>query len=117
LRRRVIRIALADAGYDSHENHEVARRTLKVRSLIKTGAGRPSAKPPASRYRRMMQKQLKGSQKAKPYGQRAQAETVNSMMKRNLGGHLRARTAKGRRREQMLRVITHNLMILLSRQK
>jgi hypothetical protein len=64
----------------------------------------------------MMQKKLNGSQKGKPYSQRAQAETVNSMMKRNLGGHLRARTAKGRRREQMLRVITHNLMIVLSQE-
>lgn len=115
LRRRAIRTVVADAGYDSHENHQIARQQLKVRSLIKTGGGRPSAKPPASRYRRMMRKKLNGSQKGKPYGQRAQVETVNSMMKRNLGGHLRARTAKGRRREQMLRVITHNLMILLSR--
>ncbi len=35
-------------------------------------------------YRRLMRKKLSGSQKGKPYGQRAQAETVNSMMKRNL---------------------------------
>ena len=63
----------------------------------------------------MMRKKLSGSQKGKPYGQRAQSETVNSMMKRNLSDHLRVRTAKGRRREQMLRVITHDLMVVLSR--
>jgi hypothetical protein len=56
LRRRGIKTVLADAGYDSHENHQVARKTLRVRSLIKAGAGRPSAKPPASRYRRMIKK-------------------------------------------------------------
>jgi hypothetical protein len=105
---------LADAGYDSHENHEIARRELKVRSLIKTGAGRPSVRPPASRYRRMMKKKLKGSQKGKIYGQRAQVETVNSMMKRNLGANLRARTPEGRRKELMLRALTHNIEILLS---
>ena len=63
----------------------------------------------------MMKKKLDGSQKGKRYGQRAQVETVNSMMKRNLGDHLRARTPAGRRKEQMLRVLTHNLSILLSR--
>jgi hypothetical protein len=114
-RRPGLKTALADAGYDSHENHRIARTELKVRSLIPTGGGRPTAKPPTSWYRRMMRKKLSGSQKGKPYGQRAQSETVNSMMKRNLGDHLRARSAAGRRREQMLRVITHDLMIVLSR--
>jgi Transposase DDE domain/Transposase domain (DUF772) len=116
-KRRVpdLQIALADAGFDSHQNHGIARDELKMRSWIKTGIGRPSDKPPKSRYRRLMRKKLSGSQKGKPYGQRAQVETVNSMMKRNLGDHLRARTPEGRRKEQMLKVITHNLMILLSR--
>jgi hypothetical protein len=114
-RRPGLKTALADSGYDSHENHRIARTELKVRSLIQANCGRPSAKPPASWYRRMMRKKLSGSQKGKPYGQRAQSETVNSMMKRNLSDHLRVRTAKGRRREQMLRVITHDLMVVLSR--
>ena len=39
------------------------------------------------------------------------------MMKRNLGDHLRARTPEGRRKEQMLRVLTHNLSILSARQE
>jgi Transposase DDE domain len=112
-----LKMVLADAGFDSHENHRVARRQLAVRTLIKAGIGRPSAKPPASRYRRSMQKKLKGSQKGKPFSQRAQAETVNSMMKRNLGDHLRARTPEGRRAEQMLRAITHNISLLIGDEK
>jgi transposase len=48
------------------------------------------------------------------YGQRWQAETVNSMIKRNLGSALRARTAPRRRNELLLRVVTHNLMILMN---
>jgi hypothetical protein len=115
-----LREALGDAGFDSHENHQLAREQLKIRSWIKArvGAGRPSSswgtsdKGPTSRYRRLMQKKLKGSQKGKPYGKRSQVETVNSMMKRNLGDHLRARTPEGRRKEQMLRAITHNLSLL-----
>ena len=35
------------------------------------------------------------------------------MMKRNLGDALRARSAQGRAMEQLLRVITHNVMLLL----
>lgn len=110
-----LNLVLADAGYDSHENHQVARTKLRVQSLIKCGVGRRpvSDKPPASCYRRSMQKRLSGSQKKKPYAQRAQAETVNSMMKRNLGDHLRAKTPEGRRKEQLLRVMTHNIMLLL----
>jgi hypothetical protein len=111
-----LKTVLADAGYDSHENHRQARQQLKVHTLIKCGVGRPSDKPPVSGYRRTMRKQLAGSQKGKRYAQRAQAETVNSMMKRNLGDALRAKTPQGRRREQMLRVLTHNIMLLLSRQ-
>jgi hypothetical protein len=114
-RHRGIKTVLADAGYDSHENHRVAREELKVRSLIKATAGRPSSKPPTSKYRRQMRKQLAGSQKKKPYGQRVQVETVNSMMKRNLGDSLRARTPAGQQKEQKLKSITHDLMVVLLR--
>jgi hypothetical protein len=114
-RRPGIKEVLADAGYDSHENHRIARQELKVCSFIATGAGRPSDKPPSSWYRRLMKKKLRGSQKGKPYAQRAQSETVHSMMKRNLGDNLRAKTPEGRRKEQMLRVLTHNISLLLSR--
>ena len=39
-------------------------------------------------------------------------ETVNSMIKRNLGSALRAKTARRRSMELLLRVVTHNIMIL-----
>jgi len=107
-----LRTVLADAGYDSEANHRIARLDMGVRSLIKSGAGRPSKKPPGGYYRRLMGKRLKGSQRGKPYGQRAQAETVNSMLKRNQGDALRARSPKARRNEQLLRVLTHNIALL-----
>jgi hypothetical protein len=59
-----------------------------------------------------MKRLLAGSQAGKPYGQRAQVETVNSMIKRNPGDCLRALSAKARSLEQWLRVLTHNLMIV-----
>ncbi len=66
---------------------------MDVRSLIRTGVGRrptSASKPPAGRYRRRMKAVLAGSQKSKPYGQRAQAETAISMLKRKLGHALSA---------------------------
>jgi IS5 family transposase len=107
-----LRTVLADAGYDSESNHQIARTDMRVQSLIKTGIGRPSKRPPSGYYRRIMSRRLKGSQRGKKYGQRAQAETVNSMLKRNLGDALRARSPKARRDEQLLRVLAHNISLL-----
>lgn len=107
-----LRTVLADAGFDSESNHCVARHDMGVRSMIKTGIGRPSQRPPSGYYRRLMSKRLRGSQKGKTYGQRAQAETVNSMLKRNLGDALRARSPRARRNEQLLRVLAHNIALL-----
>jgi hypothetical protein len=110
-RRHRVREVLADAGYDSEANHRSARLDMGVRSLIKAGVGRPSDKPAAGRYRRLMQRRLAGSQRGRPYGQRAQAETVVSMLKRNLGDSLRARTTRGRKMELLLKVLAHNAMV------
>lgn len=107
-----LRTVLADAGYDSEANHEIARQDMRVRSIIKTGIGRPSKRPPSGYYRRIMSRRLKGSQRGKKYGQRAQAETVNSMLKRNLGDALRSRSPQARKNEQLLRVLTHNISLL-----
>lgn len=58
----------------------MARDKLKVRSRIKATAGRPGANPPTDHYRRLMQRQLEGSQAGQPYDQRSQADTVMSMI-------------------------------------
>lgn len=111
-RRAAITIAVADAGYDSEANHALARGQLGIRSIIPPYAGRPSANPPTGRHRRNMHYRFKRQADKRHYGQRWQVETVNSMIKRNLGSALRARTAPRRRNEMLLRAITHNLMIL-----
>ena len=107
------KIILADAGYDSEANHRLVREELGAQALIKTGSGRPTSKPPSGPWRRVMKKELEGSQKGRPYGQRSQVETTNSMMKRNLGDSLRSRSAHSRAMEQLLRVVTHNVMLFL----
>jgi len=49
------------------------------------------------------------------YGQRAQSETVNSMMKRNLGSALGGKRASSRERDMLLKVLTHDLMVVWTR--
>ena len=51
------------------------------------------------------------------YTQRWQAETVNSMIKRNLGSALRGHTRQSRERDLRLKVLTHNVMIIRRRRE
>lgn len=100
---------LADAGYDSEANHQYAREVHHIESIIPAKHGRPSPKPFRGKYRRLMQQEFD----AKTYGQRWQVETVFSMIKRNQGDALRARTYWSQNREMMLKVLTHNIAIIL----
>jgi hypothetical protein len=110
-----VRAVVADAGYDSEKNHRIARRDMAVRSVIPPKIGRPGAGPPAGRYRRLMRQRFAPKADRGLYGQRAQSETVNSMMKRNLGDSLRSVRPKRREQEMLLRVLTHNLMLRCAR--
>lgn len=111
LRRGKVKTVVADAGYDSEDNHRVARLQWKVRSIIPARIGRPTTKPPAEKYRRLMKQRFDRKADAKVYGQRAQSETVNGMMKRNLGDSLRSRTPERRKQEMLLKSLVHNLML------
>jgi len=110
-RRAKVKTAVADAGYDSEKNHRLARLDMGVRSVIPPKAGRPSKKAPVGYYRRLMKRRFKNKSDAKVYGQRAQSETINSMMKRNLGDSLRSIRPERRKQEMMFRAIVHNLML------
>jgi Transposase DDE domain len=106
--------AVADAGFDSEDNHRIARRDMGVRSIIPPRSGRPTPRPPPpdQPLRRRMHHRFARKRDRALYGQRWQSETVNSMIKRNLGSALRARTTVHRRHELLLRVLTHNIMLL-----
>jgi Transposase DDE domain len=99
---------LADADFDGEWVHEYVR-SYGIRTLIPPERGRPSEKPPAGRWRRRMKRRFD----RKKYGQRWQTETVNSMIKRRLGSALRARSYWSQCREIILRVITHNVMVVI----
>jgi hypothetical protein len=108
LAHSTIATLLADAGYDWERAHEVARDGCGVRSVIPPDSGRPSPNPPAGRYRRLMRRY-----RDYRYGQRWQAETVMSMIKRRLGAAVAGRSDASRSRDVMLKVITHNLMLVV----
>ena len=99
---------LADAGYDWERAHVVAREAWLVRSVVPAEGGRPTEKPPTGRYRRLMRRYRDSR-----YGQRWQAETVMSMIKRRLGACVAGRSDASRARDTMLKVITHNLMLIV----
>jgi hypothetical protein len=105
---------LGDAGYESEGFHRLCRDRNGIRSIIPTtqrGRPRKDGQPLAvrGRYRRLMKQRFP----KKTYGQRWQIETVFSMLERNLGSALRARSYHSQNREIRLRVLAHNLGILL----
>jgi hypothetical protein len=116
-RRADVRTVVADAGYDSENNHRIARLDMNVRSIIPPRIGRPSDSPPQGRYRRLMKQRFSRKADQKQYGQRAQSETVNSMMKRNFGDALRSIKPQRRKKELLLRSLTHDIMLLANRKK
>ena len=108
---------VADAGFDSEPNHRLCRDEHGIRSLMPATHGRPSknGKPPTGYWRRRMRSLLATKRKRRRcgYTQRWQAETVVSMIKRNLGEELSGRTRHSRNRQMRLLVIVHNIMIVL----
>lgn len=100
-----------DAGYDSEKNHRIARLDMGVRSVIPPRIGRPSPNPPAEHYRRLMKQRFARGADRRVYGQRAQSETVNSVMKRNFGDALRSVLPERREQEMLLRSLAHDLLL------
>ncbi len=107
---------VADAGYDSEKIHELARQDMSLCSIIPPKIGRPrsNGKPPGGYWRKRMARLLstEASRQRCGYTQRWQVETVNSMMKRNLGSALAGKTAWSRKRDMALKTLTHDLMVL-----
>jgi hypothetical protein len=99
---------LADGGYDSENNHRMAREGVGIRSTVINLNRRGSRKLPKGRYRRQMARHFP----CRKYGQRWQSESVFSRLKRRLGSALLARSDEARAREVKLKVLTLNLMIL-----
>lgn len=104
-----IATVLADAGYDGEHNHRLCREELAIRTtVIKLNPRNTGRRWPQSPYRRAMRRAFP----TRLYHQRWHAESVFSRHKRRLGAALTARRTASQQRELVLRVLTHNLMIL-----
>ena len=99
---------LADAGYDAEWVHRLGRDDLGITTIIPAKIGRPTEKAPTGYYRRWMSQRIHLTS----YGQRWQAETTISMIKRRLGSAVNARTYWSQCRALMLKAVAHNILIL-----
>jgi transposase len=101
--------ALGDAGYDAEHNHRLCREELDVgQTVIRLNRRNTGRRWPKTTYRRAMRHRF-----PKPlYHQRWHVESGFSQHKRRLGSALTARTTAAQNRELVLRVLTHNLMLL-----
>ena len=102
----VIEQLLADAGYDSESNHEVARERWQMESVMPPLVGRPIDKLPTGKYRYLMVVDFP----EEDYGQRWQVETVNYQIKRHLGDTIAARGEDARLRELSLKGLSFNFL-------
>ena len=99
---------LGDAGYDAEHNHRLCRDLGIGESVIALNRRNMGRRWPMTAYRRALRHRFPRAL----YRQRWHAESVFSRHKRRLGAALTARSARAQRREVLLRVLTHNLMIL-----
>lgn len=110
-RQRITEV-LGDKGYDAEHNHRLCREELAIPSTLipvrrksKLAIDRTWPRTP---YRREMKRRIRHSD----FGQRWQAESAFSRDKRLLGAALRARTWLMQQWEILLRVLTHNILIV-----
>jgi transposase len=107
---------LADAAFDSEAHHRFAREELGIRSSVIPINPRGHEGEPGGRYRSQMTRHFRprneGNRRKRVFGQRWQAESAFSRHKRRLGSAVAGRSDESRKRECLLRVLTHNLMLL-----
>ena len=107
-RRSRVQLLLTDAGYDSEAAHVFARQHCGMRTLI-PATRRPTDRQTAARLLAKPDARAIQSPEVRPA---LAVETVNSMVKRSMDSSLRARHYHSQSREIVLRIITHNLVII-----
>jgi len=112
-RRQRFETLLGDVAYDSEGNLDLLATQHRVAGVFPPRRGQSANKPP-SKLRTPRRRTLAQQWPAADYGQRWQIETSFSMLKRLLGSALSSRRRHAIDREITLRVLTLNLMILLS---
>ena len=100
---------LGDAGCDAEHNHRLCREKLGVRqTVIRPNRRNTGRRWPKTPCRRAVRHRFPKA----PYHQRWHVESGFSQHNRRLGSALTARNSTAQNRELVLRVLTHNLMLL-----
>jgi len=103
---------VADAGFDAERVHRFCRGPLGIRrTAIRLNPRHHHRRWPRTRYRRAMRRHFPW----RLYRRRLQVESVFSRTKRRLGSALTARRQATQCDEMILRVLTHNLLLLTRR--
>ena len=98
-------VAVADKGYDSEDNHVLARESLKAYSIIPARYLHVPRWRTHGRYR----KQMKRGYFKLLYNQRNKNETIMSVIKRLFGEHVTSRLVRTQNRELSFRCIAYNM--------
>jgi hypothetical protein len=99
---------LADSAFDDEEHHRLARQELGIETWIALNPRWSTYREVQTTYRREMQVAFNDAM----YHHRWHGESAWSQDKRVLGSYLRSRSDQTRESECLLRVLTHNLMLL-----
>jgi hypothetical protein len=97
-----------DAAYDAEHNHRRCRALGITASVIALGARNMGRRWRLARARRALRRRFPRGLSRLTW----HAESVFSRHERRLGSAITARRPRARRRETLLRVRTHNLMLL-----
>ena len=98
-------VAVADKGYDSEENHVLAREDLKAYCIIPPRYAHVPIWNTHGRYR----KQMKQEYPILLYNQRNKDETIISVIKRLFREYIISRLVKTQNREPSFRCIAYNV--------
>jgi len=110
---------VADKGYDSEDVHKEIQDRTGAETIIPTR--RPDKRSDGKRPRRTNRRRMAevfsspDSEGSRTYRKRSMAETVNSMIKRKMGGNVSGHTDQSRHKETMCRCIAHNVMRALDK--
>jgi hypothetical protein len=100
-----LRMVVADKGYDAEASHEFIREELKALSIIPPRRKRSPDFKTRGKYRR----EMRGGYPKRIYNMRNLNETVNSVVKRAMGGYIRALKCKYQNREVYFKFFAYNV--------
>ena len=103
-----IQTVVADRGYDSEELMQYIEHEIRARPIIAL----KHMNKPLKRTKGEIRKRLKKAFPQGEYRQRSKSETVNSTIKRRYESTIRARKNHTQRQEVLLKILTHNLILL-----